>query len=259
MHGPDGTNYENKTIYLEVDPYQRLVYDHGGNDSRPPLFRVTVLFTELQNKTKMDMTMTLPTPEEAEQTRKLIKDAGGNSTWDRLAEYLTKQSEGKEVFVINRSFSASIETMFAMWTDPQHFINWLPPKGFSMEFIKCNLQAGGSTFYRMTDDSGLTMFGKTSYLEISPHHRIVYTQQFCDEHENTSRHPHAPLWPEMMLTTITLSEESNCLTRVTVAWECHGSTTKDELAAFIKEKGGMTMGWTGSFDKLDAYLAEQIG
>jgi len=30
MHGPDGTNYPNKTQYLEVKEYAKLVYDHGG-------------------------------------------------------------------------------------------------------------------------------------------------------------------------------------------------------------------------------------
>ena len=74
----------------------KLVYDHGGNDDRPPLFRVTVLFAETGGKTKMDMTMALPTPEAAEETRKFIKKAGGDATWDRLAEYLEKESSGKE-------------------------------------------------------------------------------------------------------------------------------------------------------------------
>src|SRR3954465_3240730 len=59
MHGPDGVDYPNKAKYLEVDQYSRLVYDHGGNDDRAPLFRVTVLFTENKGKTKMDMSMAL--------------------------------------------------------------------------------------------------------------------------------------------------------------------------------------------------------
>ena len=40
--------------------------------------------------------MALPTPEEAEETRKFIKQVGGNSTWDRLAEYIEKES----IFVV---------------------------------------------------------------------------------------------------------------------------------------------------------------
>src|SRR5687768_5308946 len=90
MHGPDGTDYPNKTKYLEVEKYKRLVYDHGGIDDRPPMFRVTVNFEEKNGKTFMDMTMALPTPEAATETRKFIKKAGGDSTWDRLAEYLDK-------------------------------------------------------------------------------------------------------------------------------------------------------------------------
>src|SRR3569623_1251109 len=42
MHGPDGTDFHNKTKYREVVPYSRMVYDHGGNDDRAPMFRVTV-------------------------------------------------------------------------------------------------------------------------------------------------------------------------------------------------------------------------
>ena len=50
MHGPDGTDYPNKTKYLEVEKHAKLVYDHGGNDDRPPLFRVTVCSPKRQAK-----------------------------------------------------------------------------------------------------------------------------------------------------------------------------------------------------------------
>src|SRR5262249_20664168 len=100
MHGPDGVDYPNTTKYLEVEKYSKLVYDHGGSDDREPLFRVTVLFSESKGKTHMDMCMTLPTPEAADQTREFVKKAGGEATWDRLAEYLEKESSGKDTFVI---------------------------------------------------------------------------------------------------------------------------------------------------------------
>jgi uncharacterized protein YndB with AHSA1/START domain len=63
MHGPDGTDYPNLTRYLEVEKYSKLVYDHGGSEDRPPLFRVTVRFSETKGQTKMEMTMSLATPE----------------------------------------------------------------------------------------------------------------------------------------------------------------------------------------------------
>src|SRR5215510_9615675 len=46
MHGPDGTDYPNKTLYFEVEEHKKLVYDHGATDDRPAMFRVTVLFKE---------------------------------------------------------------------------------------------------------------------------------------------------------------------------------------------------------------------
>lgn len=253
MHGPDGVDYPSKTIYHEVEQYSKLVYDHGGSDDRPPLFRVTVVFSETQGQTKMDMTMTLPTPEAAEETRKFIKKAGGDATWDRLAEYLEKHSSGKEKFVINRSFNAPLKVMWEMWTDPKHFAQWLPPTGCTMEFIRADIRPGGTNFYCMTGGPA-KMYGRCEYLSMEKPHRIVYTQQFCDENEKAARHPMSATWPETMLTTVLLSEEGPERTRVTITWEPYGATTQDELETFAKAKGGMTQGWTGSLDKLEEHL-----
>lgn len=252
MHGPDGVDYPNRTVYFEVEKYRKLVYDHGATKDQPPLFRVTVLFSELNNKTKMEMTMRCASVEAANEIKKFIKQAGGEATWDRLAEHLAKESSGKEPFVINRSFQAPLSTMFEMWTDPNHFLKWLPPTGFTMAFLKAEIKPGGSAFYVMTDGGTTKMYGRTHYLEIEKPHRLVYTQQFCDENGNVSRHPHAPNWPETMLTAVELTEEGPHQTRVTVTWEAYGHCTMEELDVFRKAKGGMTQGWTGSFDKLEA-------
>ncbi|CAN5733531.1 hypothetical protein BH10CYA1_BH10CYA1_33970 [soil metagenome] len=257
MHGPDGVDYPNHTKYFEVDQYKKLVYDHGGNDEQEPLFRVTVTFAEKQGKTLMDMRMALATPEAAEETRKFVKKAGGNATWDRLAEYLEKDSSGTERFVINRSFDAPIEKMFEMWTNPEHISKWTAPTGFNMEFIRSEIKAGGTNFYCMSGEGGAKMYGRTHYLQIEKPNLIVYTQQFCDENEKLARHPMAPTWPATMLTKVELTPEDEDQTRVTVTWECHGDTTPEELATFVQAKGGMTQGWTGSFDNLDEYLSKE--
>ncbi|MES1254709.1 MAG: SRPBCC family protein [Acidobacteriota bacterium] len=255
MHGPDGTDYANKTIYHEVEPCARLVYDHGGNDDRPPLFRVTATFAEVKGQTRMELCLTLPTPEEAEQTRQFIKKAGGNSTWDRLAEYLAEESTGKRVFVINRSFDAPIERMYQMWTDPAHLSTWLAPTGFTIAYLRADIRPGGSTLWRMTNGHGITMYARAEYREITRPHRIVYVQNFCDESETLGRHPLAPTWPAYMLTQVTLTEEGPEHTRVTVEWEPYGDATPAEIATFVAGRAGMTAGWTGSFDKLEEVLA----
>jgi uncharacterized protein YndB with AHSA1/START domain len=158
MHGPDGKDWPNKTTYLEVKEKSLLVYDHGANEG-PPMFRVTVRFEEIHGKTRMEMTMALPTPEAAAATKQFIRKAGGDSTWDRLAEYLTENIQKQDVFVINRSFDTPIETMYKMWTDPKHFSRWLPPTGFTMEFIRADIRPGGSSFYSMSNAAGSKING----------------------------------------------------------------------------------------------------
>ncbi|HTM45294.1 MAG TPA: SRPBCC family protein [Polyangiaceae bacterium] len=254
MHGPDGIDYPNITHYYEVEKCSKLVYDHGANETQPAKFRVTVLFSEASGKTKMEMTMTLATVEEAEETRRFIKSAGGNATWDRLAEYLEKEISGKEQFVIARSFDAPIERLFDLWTNPEHVARWLPPTGAQMKFFRANIQPGGSSFYVMNAPYG-TLHGRAEYLEIEKPNRIVYLQQFCDENEKLSRHPLSPTWPETMKTTVTLTAESSDRTRVSVTWEAHGNVSSEELTTFVKARAGMTQGWTGSFDKLDEIVA----
>jgi uncharacterized protein YndB with AHSA1/START domain len=143
MHGPDGVDYVNKTIYHEVEPGRKLVYDHGGGDDRPPLFRVTVLFSAVDGKTKLELTMRLATPEAAEEIRQFINKAGGDATWDRLAEYLEKEASGEETFVINRSFDAPLDVTFDLWTRPEHLSQWLPPAGFAMQFLRADIRPGG--------------------------------------------------------------------------------------------------------------------
>lgn len=254
MHGPDGTDYPNKTYYLEVDKYKRLVYDHGASDDRPPLFRVTVLFKKVGHKTQMEMTMALATPEAAEQTKKFIKDAGGNATWDRLAEFLEEKISSSEVFVINRSFEVSIEKLFQMWIDPNQFSKWLGPNDSSMEYIEDQIATGSTTFYKMNYGSGLVMYGKMTYKKIERPEYIEYTQIFCNEKGELIKHPNLPTWPDQLLTKIVLTKESQNETRITVVWQPVGEITNEELRAFTEMRPGMTQGWTQAFDKLEALL-----
>jgi uncharacterized protein YndB with AHSA1/START domain len=256
MHGPDGVDWPNFTRYHEVVPHTRLVYDHGASSADDkPMFRMHVDFRDLGDRTELDIVMTLATAEEAQKTRAFIKAAGGNATWDRLEEYLEKTGRAKETFVINRSFDAPIETMLDMWSRPEHVAKGMPPTGFTMEFHRADIRAGGDSFYSMTNGQ-FTMYGRAEYLEVRRPDLLRYTQCFTDAQENIARHPGAPMWPEQLLTTVTLTAEGASQTRVTIRWEVFGAATDAEVAAFVAERGGMTKGWTGSFDKLEAALLE---
>lgn len=253
MHGPDGVDYPNIATYHEVVKYEKLVYDHGGNEDRPKLFTVTVTFKEELGKTIMCMIMALDTPEAAKEIKKFIKQAQGNSTWDRLGEYLEHEQRGSDPFFINRTFEAPIKKVFEMWTTPKHFQKWLPPTGLDMEILQGEIKEKDSIFFKMSNKD-FSFYGKIHYQTINPVHHLSYVQSFADEKGNKARHPGAPVFPEAMLATVTFAEESETLTRVTVRFEAYGDYSEAELQAFIAERAGMTQGWNGSFDKLEELL-----
>lgn len=254
MHGPDGTDYENTTRYLEVVPRQRLVYDHGGHADRPPLFRVTVLFSESGGRTRLDLGFALASVEAAEQVRQHIRQAGGEATWDRLAEYLDTTGKGVERFFISRGFDASLERMWECWTEPDQIARWLPPVGGQMRFIRADVRVGGTSFYEMTV-GGQTLHGRLHYLALERPHRIVYEQQFCDPQERVIQAPFFEHWPLTMATVVELVAEGPERTLVTVRWEPGSGATAEQVAEFVRQRPGMTGGWGGSLDKLEALVA----
>jgi len=253
MHGPDGVDYLNVAKYHVVEPHKTLVYDHGATDDRPPLFHVTVTFTEANGKTTMELVFTLPSPEAAAQIARRIKQAGGNATWDRLAEHLEETSTGRRCFVINRALAAPIARVFEMWADPEHLAKWLPPPGTTMQFLRSEFAVGKSTHFVIAGTHG-AMRVRAEYLAIEPPRRIVYTQQFVDEQERPAPAPGAQTWPATLLNTVVLTVETPERTRVTVTSEPYGEATSAEIEAFVGERAGMTLGWTSSFDALEALV-----
>ena len=253
MHGPDGTDYENTTQYIEVLPLQKLVYDHGGHRDRPPLFRVTAQFKAHQGRTEMSMAMAFSSAEVAQTMKGHIRQAGGETTWDRLGEFLAKKLTGQDVFLIARAFNTSVDRLYDMCSRSDLLAQWLPPTGASMRFLRTASPLSGSSFYAMSFGDGEPMYGLVDYFELTRPHRIGYTQQFCDVNEQVIRPVFFQNWPLKMRTQIELVQEDEQKSRLTLRWTPEEATQEDILQ-FVNERTGMTQGWTGSFDKLEALL-----
>ncbi len=87
MHGPDGVDYKNKIVFIEIVEPERLVYDHVSG----PKFHVTVTFDEQDGKTKLTMRMLFETAEEHDKVvEKFGAIEGANQTLERLKEHLAK-------------------------------------------------------------------------------------------------------------------------------------------------------------------------
>jgi uncharacterized protein YndB with AHSA1/START domain len=84
LHGPDGKNYPNKSIYLEIIPLKKIVYEHFHPD-----FIATVLFEVLNNETIMEWTLLFDTPERREIVIETFNaDEGLKQNAKKLETYL---------------------------------------------------------------------------------------------------------------------------------------------------------------------------
>ncbi|HTQ31192.1 MAG TPA: SRPBCC domain-containing protein [Opitutaceae bacterium] len=95
MHGPDGANYPNKSVFVEVVKPERIVYTHGGGREGGPgvSFKANWIFEETQpGKTRLTIHMIFPSPADRDR---IVKEfgaiEGGRQTLERLAEHLAKK------------------------------------------------------------------------------------------------------------------------------------------------------------------------
>jgi uncharacterized glyoxalase superfamily protein PhnB/uncharacterized protein YndB with AHSA1/START domain len=90
MHGPDGTDYNNKSIFKEVVPMKRLVYEHVTG----PKFTATILFDKRGKQTFLEWHMLFESREEFVQTVKTFKaDEGLRQNIEKLDAYIQRQFE----------------------------------------------------------------------------------------------------------------------------------------------------------------------
>ncbi len=86
MHGPDGKNYPNKSIFLEVVPQQKIGFRHYNPD-----YLATVIFEVKEKETVLDWTVDFETPELYETVVKVFKaDEGLQQNVEKLKNYLTQ-------------------------------------------------------------------------------------------------------------------------------------------------------------------------
>jgi uncharacterized protein YndB with AHSA1/START domain len=91
MHGPDGTDYPNESLFLEVVQYERLVYPVRGGRKGAPEVQIKKMATFENEAGGMRVTMRLIFVS-AEARDQNVRDygsiEGGKQTLQRLADYL---------------------------------------------------------------------------------------------------------------------------------------------------------------------------
>ena len=162
-------------------------------------------------------------------------------------------TDGKDM-VVTRTFNAPRELVWAAWTDPEPLKQWFGPKGFTMPTCKMDLRPGGTFLYSAKSPDGHEMWGKWVFRKVVKPERLVLVNSFSDEKGGITRHPLSATWPLEMLSTTTLAEE-NGKTLITIRW-APLNASETEIQTFDAGRSGMVVGWNGTFEQLDEYLAK---
>ena len=86
MHGPDGIDYKNKSVFKEVVKYKRIVYEHVSS----PKFLATIEFEAQGDKTFIKWHMLFESKKQFIQVVKTFKaDKGLKQNIQKLDHYLT--------------------------------------------------------------------------------------------------------------------------------------------------------------------------
>ncbi|MCH7480632.1 MAG: SRPBCC domain-containing protein [Chloroflexi bacterium] len=147
---------------------------------------------------------------------------------------------------VSRTFEAPLESLWKAWTEPEHFMQWYGPKGFTAPTCEIDLRVGGRHLWSMQSPDGNQMYFTGSYKKVVPMELLVYTDGMSDADGNIMSPEMAGMgdhMPETMDVTVTFVHADG-KTTVTVSHISHGP----------EDRAGM--GWEQAFDKLTAILAE---
>jgi uncharacterized protein YndB with AHSA1/START domain len=85
MHGPDGNNYPNKSVFDEIVPNEKIVFTHLSGH----VFKVTAIFEKRQENTFLTFQMVFDSEDECKKVKSFILKANEENL-DRLEEVLKK-------------------------------------------------------------------------------------------------------------------------------------------------------------------------
>jgi uncharacterized protein YndB with AHSA1/START domain len=250
MRGPDGRDYKNRIVFLEVDAPRRLVYKHEPEEgSEPVSFISTVTFVKRGERTELTMQMIFPTAE----VRNYVAEhygavEGGKQTLGRLAEHLAKltgRPDAKpEPLVIVREFDAAREIVFKLWTNAEHLRRWWGPKGFTNPRCEFDARQSGAIRIDMRGPDGTVYPMSGEVREVVPPEKLVFMSAALGADGK-------PLFE--ILNTV-LFEEKNGKTKLTLTAEVLNAG-----AEAPKYLAGMSAGWNQSLDRLAEAVRAEMG
>ena len=88
----------------------------------------------------------------------------------------TVERTSERELLATRTVNAPARIVFEAWTNPELFKQWWVPKSMGMSLRSCAIDARAGGTYRLEfEPDGMAFFG--TYLEVTPHSRLVWTNE----------------------------------------------------------------------------------
>jgi len=232
MHGPDGVNYPNSSIFTEVEKPERLSFaNSGGREGNPgPNFQSTWTFDAIDaGTTRVTIRMAFASPVD----RNFVVNEygaieGGQQCLERLGEELAIAP-----LIIERTFNAPAAMVWRAITNVEEMRKWYfdlaefePEPGFEFDFT---VEHGGNTFVHLC-----------KVTEAVPEKKIAYTWRYQGQEGDSL--VTMELFPDGDQTRLKLTHEG-----------LHTFPNKPEYA-----RGNFQQGWTSLIGtELTQYLSAQ--
>jgi uncharacterized protein YndB with AHSA1/START domain len=147
----------------------------------------------------------------------------------------TVERKSERELVLTRTFNGPARIVFEAWTKPELLKRWWAPKSTGVSLLSCELdvRAGGRYRFELGHEASKPMAFFGRYLEVTPHSRLVWTNDESDDGA---------------VTTVTFEEKGG--KTLLVLHELYPSKEALDAALAVME-GGMPE----TFEQLDELLA----
>ena len=159
-------------------------------------------------------------------------DARRESEPTPMKNRTTVERKSERELVVTRTVNGPARIVFEAWTKPELFQRWWVPKSFGLSLVsyEADIRVGGKYRLVFSHDGSTTMAFFGTYLEVTPHSRLVWTNEEGDG---------------QVVTTVTFEEKSG--KTLLVVHDLYPS--KEALDAAVAS--GSTSGMPETLDQLD--------
>ena len=95
----------------------------------------------------------------------------------------TVERKSERDLVVTRTFNGPAHIVFEAWTKPELLKRWWAPKSTGMSLLSCeaDVRVGGEYRFEFGHGASTTMAFFGRYIEVTPHSRLVWTNDESDD------------------------------------------------------------------------------